>query len=80
MAWIRRQSHPYPGASGTASRDAGPKNLVVHRLTCGLHVGDVTGVRVNPFTRGFSLSPSMAVNYMLVAARDPDEDLTGTGR
>jgi 2-polyprenyl-3-methyl-5-hydroxy-6-metoxy-1,4-benzoquinol methylase len=29
-----------------------------------------TGVRVNPFTRGFNLTPSMAVNYMLIASRD----------
>jgi 2-polyprenyl-6-hydroxyphenyl methylase/3-demethylubiquinone-9 3-methyltransferase len=29
-----------------------------------------TGVRVNPFTRGFNLTSFMAVNYMLIASRD----------
>ena len=28
-----------------------------------------TGVRVNPFNRGFALSPRMAVNYMVVARK-----------
>ena len=28
-----------------------------------------TGVRVNPFTRGFNLTSTMAVNYMLIASR-----------
>ncbi len=35
----------------------------------GLTVSDGVGVRVNPFTRHFRLTPSLAVNYMLVAYR-----------
>jgi 2-polyprenyl-6-hydroxyphenyl methylase/3-demethylubiquinone-9 3-methyltransferase len=35
----------------------------------GFVVIDKTGVRVNPLTRRFSLTPIMAVNYMLVAQR-----------
>lgn len=36
----------------------------------GLCVRARAGVRVNPFTRRFSLTPWMAVNYMLVAVRE----------
>ena len=35
----------------------------------GMQVVARTGVRVNPLTRRFSLTPRTAVNYMLVAAR-----------
>ncbi len=35
----------------------------------GLAVSDRVGVRVNPFNRHFRLTPSLAVNYMVVAHR-----------
>ncbi len=35
----------------------------------GLSVSDSVGVRVNPFNRRFRLTPSLAVNYMIVAHR-----------
>ncbi len=35
----------------------------------GLGVSDSVGVRVNPFNRRFRLTPSLAVNYMIVAHR-----------
>ena len=37
----------------------------------GLQVIDRTGVRVNPLTRRFSYTNSLAVNYMLVARKTP---------
>jgi 2-polyprenyl-6-hydroxyphenyl methylase/3-demethylubiquinone-9 3-methyltransferase len=37
----------------------------------GLHTVASTGVRVNPFTRQMALTRSLAVNFMLLARRDP---------
>jgi 2-polyprenyl-6-hydroxyphenyl methylase/3-demethylubiquinone-9 3-methyltransferase len=39
----------------------------------GLDVTELTGVRMNPFTRRLSLSTSLAVNYMLIAKQRPAE-------
>ena len=39
----------------------------------GLQVIDRKGVRVNPFTRGFSYTGSLAVNYMLAARKTVDD-------
>ena len=39
----------------------------------GMMIGDLTGVRVNPFNRRFSLSPRPRVNYMLHATRQAAE-------
>ena len=35
----------------------------------GLTVDATTGVRVNPLTRRFSLSPYLGINYMVAASR-----------
>lgn len=36
----------------------------------GLEIADITGVAMNPFNFRFRLTPSLAVNYMLVADRE----------
>lgn len=49
-----------------------PKPSELEQLLAGNGMGLMarTGVRVNPFTRSFSLSSIMAVNYMLIASRE----------
>jgi 2-polyprenyl-6-hydroxyphenyl methylase/3-demethylubiquinone-9 3-methyltransferase len=61
LGWLPKGTHHY-------------RKLVKPReLTDGLRAEmvalDRTGVRVNPFTRGFSYSGSMAVNYMMLFQR-----------
>lgn len=46
-----------------------PEELEDRLRESGLRVLDRTGVKVNPFTRQFRLSPEMSVNYMLVAEK-----------
>jgi 2-polyprenyl-6-hydroxyphenyl methylase/3-demethylubiquinone-9 3-methyltransferase len=46
-----------------------PKELEDLLGNSGMRVSDRTGVKVNPLTRQFRLSPGMNVNYMLVAEK-----------
>lgn len=60
LRWLPRGTHDW--------RRFQPPHEVERRLSAGgLRVVDRTGVFVNPLTRQFSLSGTMAVNYMLVA-------------
>ena len=46
-----------------------PAEIADLLATGGLEVVDRAGVRINPISRTFSLTPSLHVNYMLVASR-----------
>ena len=46
-----------------------PDEIGSHLESSGLTVNEITGVAMNPFNFGFRLTPSLAVNYMLIAAR-----------
>jgi 2-polyprenyl-6-hydroxyphenyl methylase/3-demethylubiquinone-9 3-methyltransferase len=46
-----------------------PEELEGMLLESGMRVFDRTGVKIDPFTRKFRLSPGMSVNYMLVAEK-----------
>ncbi len=46
-----------------------PGELEKHLRAGGLEIVHRTGVKVNPVTRGFSLTPSLRVNYMAVARK-----------
>jgi 2-polyprenyl-6-hydroxyphenyl methylase/3-demethylubiquinone-9 3-methyltransferase len=54
-----------------------PGELRERLATGGLRVVCQSGVRVNPFTRGFALKPGLAVNYMQFAVRDQRTRVAG---
>ena len=60
LRWLPRGTHQW-------RRFVTPRETTDLLERNGMRVTASTGVRVNPFTRGFSLAPRMAVNYMLVA-------------
>lgn len=64
LRWLPRGTHRW-------SMFVTPEEVERAMAGAGLSMVDRTGVRVNPVTRGFSLTPSLAVNYMLVARRAP---------
>ena len=62
MRWLPRGTHRW-GLFRT------PDEIEAHLDQGGLVVTAQAGVRVNPFTRAFSITDSMSVNYMFCAAR-----------
>jgi 2-polyprenyl-6-hydroxyphenyl methylase/3-demethylubiquinone-9 3-methyltransferase len=61
LGWLPRGTHRW-------SRFVRPAELQSMLRDDGLRVDDITGVAINPLTRRFSLSPRVAVNYMLCAS------------
>lgn len=64
LRWLPRATHDW-------RRFPTPAELEALLATDNLHVRARAGVRVNPFDRRFALTESLAVNYMLAAARPP---------
>jgi len=62
LRWLPRGTHRW----GRFVTPAEVEGLVEHD---GFRIAHRTGVRVNPFNRHFSLTPTLAVNYMMVARR-----------
>lgn len=62
LEWLPRGTHRW-------NRFVRPDELEQLLAAGGLAVIERAGVRVNPFTRGFSLSENLAVNYMMLARR-----------
>ena len=71
LGWLPRGTHQW-------RRFPTPREITALLAAGGLTVGARAGVRVNPVTRGFSLTRSLAVNYMLAAERRSDGDDGGT--
>ena len=46
-----------------------PREVEASLIMAGLSVQDQTGVRLNPFSRKFTLSGNTSINYMMVATR-----------
>ena len=67
LGWLPKGTHQW-------RRFVPPKTLEDLLKRDGLEVVERTGVRVNPFTRGMSLTPYMGINYMLMWRRlSPDQ-------
>jgi 2-polyprenyl-6-hydroxyphenyl methylase/3-demethylubiquinone-9 3-methyltransferase len=64
LRWLPRGTHQW----GRFRRPEEVEGLLAEH---DLSVIDRTGVRVNPFTRGFSHTRSLAVNYMMTARKTP---------
>jgi 2-polyprenyl-6-hydroxyphenyl methylase/3-demethylubiquinone-9 3-methyltransferase len=64
LGWLPRGTHRW-------SRFPRPEELERLLNEQGLEVTDRVGVRVNPWTRRFSLSRSYPINFMLTAAKPP---------
>ncbi len=62
LRWLPRGTHRW-------DRFVTPRELEALLQRDGLQVTDRRGVQVNPFTRRFSISERLAVNYMLSATR-----------
>ena len=62
LRWLPRGTHQW-------SRFRRPGEIETPLAEHGLQVMDRTGVRVNPITRAFSYTDSLAVNYMLAATK-----------
>ena len=62
MRWLPRGTHQW-------KRFPTPREIEHMLGADGLAVTARTGVRVNPLTRAFSFTPSLSVNYMLLAQR-----------
>lgn len=62
LGWLPRGTHRW-------RRFVRPGELEALLRRDGLRVDDATGVAVNPLNRQFSLTPRLAVNYMLCASR-----------
>jgi 2-polyprenyl-6-hydroxyphenyl methylase/3-demethylubiquinone-9 3-methyltransferase len=62
LRWLPKGTHRW-------SRFAKPRELEARLARDAMIVRDSVGVRVNPFTRHFSLTPRLWVNYMLCATR-----------
>ena len=58
LKWLPRGTHHY-------SMLRKPNEIKQYLSEDGFSIIDATGVRVNPINRKFSLTPSMAINYML---------------
>ena len=67
LGWLPRGTHQW-------SRFVTPRECEVLLARAGLEVTARSGVRVNPFTRRMTLTPSLAVNYMLLAHRTGADD------
>jgi 2-polyprenyl-6-hydroxyphenyl methylase/3-demethylubiquinone-9 3-methyltransferase len=64
LRWLPRGTHRW-------SLFRRPDELRARLGAGGLRVVSESGVRVNPFTRGFALRSGLAVNYMQFAVRSP---------
>lgn len=64
LAWLPRGTHRW-------NQFVRPNELERLLEIDGFVVAEQSGVRVNPMSRRFTLTASMAVNYMLVAQRQP---------
>ena len=62
LGWLPRGTHHY-------AKLRRPAEVTALLERAGIGVDDITGVRVNPLTRGFSLTRSTAINYMLAASK-----------
>jgi len=62
LGWLPRGTHRY-------AKLRRPAEIVALLEAGGLTVDATTGVRVNPLTRRFSLSPYLGINYMVAASR-----------
>jgi len=62
LGWLPRGTHRW-------RRFVRPGELEALLDRDGLRIDDATGVAVNPLNRQFSLTPQLAVNYMLCASR-----------
>ncbi len=71
LRWLPRGTHRW-------DRFRTPREIEALLGANGMKVVDSTGVRVNPLTKAFSLTPSLAVNYMLTAHKPRSAE--GTGR
>ena len=69
LRWLPRGTHRW-------SHFVTPREAARPLEAAGLELTEQTGVRVNPLNRRFSLTRSMAVNYMLMARR-PDDGAGG---
>ena len=63
LGWLPRGTHRW-------NRFVRPGELEALLRRDGLRVDDATGVAINPLSRKFSLTPRLAVNYMLCASRE----------
>lgn len=62
LRWLPRGTHRW-------SRFLRPREIQSLLAMHGFDVLDRTGIRVNPVTRRFSLTPSERINYMMIARR-----------
>ena len=62
LRWLPRATHQW-------RRFCKPGEIESVLQDCGFAIAARSGVRVDPLTREFSLTPSLAVNYMLSAER-----------
>lgn len=62
LGWLPRGTHRYRMLRK-------PREIRACLERDGLSVADMTGVRVNPFTRQMALTPMTGINYMLLAHR-----------
>ena len=60
LRWLPRGTHRW-------SKFVKPAELESMLAGSGLHVNAITGVKINPFNRHFTLTPNTRVNYMLAA-------------
>ena len=60
LRWLPRGTHRW-------SKFVKPVELEGMLAASGLQLIDITGVRINPFNKRFSLTPNTRVNYMLAA-------------
>ncbi len=63
LRWLPRGTHQW-------RRFCKPDEIEAELTACGLAVAERSGVRVDPFTRKFSRTHNLAVNYMLFAERE----------
>ena len=61
LRWLPRGTHRW-------SKFVKPEELAALLIQNGLHVKAETGVRINPLSKRFSLTPGLHVNYMLAAS------------
>jgi len=72
LRWLPRGTHRW-------SRFLRPAELETLIRRNGLSLHAHAGVRINPLTRRFSLTPSLAINYMMIARREPADSLGRRG-
>jgi 2-polyprenyl-6-hydroxyphenyl methylase/3-demethylubiquinone-9 3-methyltransferase len=63
LGWLPKGTHRW-------SKFVRPGELGEMLAESGLRIDAITGVKINPLTKGFSLTPSPRVNYMLSATFD----------